>query len=70
LQRFAVTRAVDGMNLPQLDGVKCSLTDAIATKQDILAALPTLIVEGVLTQKPLRYVPTQLRTEISELQEN
>jgi len=28
--------------------VKCSLTDAIATKQDILAALPTLIVEGVL----------------------
>jgi DNA invertase Pin-like site-specific DNA recombinase/predicted metal-binding protein len=61
-------RAVDGMNLPQLDGVKSSLTDAIATKQDILATLPTLTVEGVLDSETAALRAYNLRTEISELQ--
>lgn len=61
-------RAVDEMNLPQLDGVKTSLTDVIASKQDILATLPTLIVEGVLDSETAALRAYNLRTEISELQ--
>lgn len=61
-------RAVDEMNLPLLDGVKSSLTDAIASKQDILATLPTLIVEGVLDSETAALRAYNLRTEISELQ--
>jgi len=61
-------RAVAGMNLPQLDAVKSSLTKAIATKQDILAQLPTLTVEGVLDTETAALRAYNLRTEISELQ--
>ena len=56
------------MNLPQLDKVKSSLTDAIATKQDILATLPTLTSEGVLDSETAALRAYKLRTEISELQ--
>jgi len=61
-------RAVAGINLPQLDAVKSSLTKAIATKQDILAQLPTLTVEGVLDTETAALRAYNLRTEISELQ--
>lgn len=61
-------RAVAGMNLPQLDAVKSSLTKAIATKQDILAQLPTLTVEGVLDTETAALRAYNLRTEISQLQ--
>jgi DNA invertase Pin-like site-specific DNA recombinase len=61
-------RAVAGINLPQLDAVKSSLTKAIATKQDILAQLPTLTVEGVLDRETAALRAYNLRTEISQLQ--
>ncbi|WP_250123060.1 recombinase family protein [Chroococcidiopsis sp. CCMEE 29] len=61
-------RAVAGMNLPQLDAVKNALTKAIAIKQDILAQLPTLTVEGVLDTETAALRAYNLRTEISELQ--
>jgi len=61
-------RAVTGMNLPQLDAVKSALTKAIATKQDILAQLPTLTVEGVLDTETAALRAYNLRTEISQLQ--
>lgn len=56
------------MNLPQLDAVKNALTKAIAIKQDILAQLPTLTVEGVLDTETAALRAYNLRTEISELQ--
>lgn len=61
-------RAVAGMNLPQLDAVKNTLTKAIAIKQDVLAQLPTLTVEGVLDTETAALRAYNLRTEISELQ--
>lgn len=60
--------AVAGMNLPQLEGVKSSLTTAIAREQEILAQLPNLIETGVLDSETARLRAYKLRTEISELQ--
>lgn len=61
-------KAVAGMNFPQLDEVKHSLTAAIATKQEILTRLPTLTAEGVLDSETAALRTYKLRTEISELQ--
>ena len=61
-------QAVAGMNLPQLDAVKNSVTEAIATKQEILAQLPSLIATGVLDSDTAALRQYKLRTEISELQ--
>lgn len=61
-------RAVDGMNLPQLDAVKNSLTDAIALQQEILAQLPSLTETGILDSETAQLRAYKLRTEISELQ--
>ena len=61
-------RAVAGMNLPQLEGVKSSLTMAIARQQEILAQLPNLIETGVLDSETAQLRAYKLRTEISELQ--
>ncbi len=63
-----LTPAVDGMNLPQLDAVKGSLTDAIRLQQEILAALPNLIETGILDTETAQLRAYKLRTEISELQ--
>jgi hypothetical protein len=61
-------RALGGMNFPQLDALKNSLTQAIATKQNILAQLPNLITEGVLDSETAALRTYKLRTEIAELQ--
>ncbi len=61
-------RAVGGMNFPQLDALKNSLTQAIATKQNILAQLPNLTTEGVLDSETAALRTYKLRTEIAELQ--
>lgn len=61
-------QAVAGMNSPQLDAVKNSLTKAIATKQEILAQLPSLIATGVLDSDTAALRQYKLRTEISKLQ--
>ncbi len=60
--------AVAGMNVPQMDAVKNSLTDAIARQQEILAQLPTLIETGVLDTETAQLRAYKLRTEISEIQ--
>lgn len=61
-------QAVAGMNFPQLDELKNSLTSAIATKQEILAQLPILTSEGILDSETSKLRTYKLRTEISELQ--
>ena len=61
-------QAVAGMNFPQLDAVKNSLTEAIASSQKILAQLPQLTSEGILDSETANLRTYKLRTEISELQ--
>lgn len=61
-------QAVAGMNFPQLDAVKNSLTEAIASKQQILAQLPQLTSVGILDSETASLRTYKLRTEISELQ--
>ncbi|HEY9637462.1 MAG TPA: recombinase family protein, partial [Coleofasciculaceae cyanobacterium] len=60
-------RAVAGMNVPSLDGVKQSLTSQIANKQDILEQLPALTTSGVLDSETAELRAYKLRTEISQL---
>lgn len=60
--------AVDSMNFPQLDALKNNLTEAIATKQQILAQLPLLTAEGIFDTQTAALRAYKLRTEISELQ--
>ncbi|HEY9798064.1 MAG TPA: recombinase family protein [Leptolyngbyaceae cyanobacterium] len=60
-------RAVAGMNVPSLDGVKQSLTSQIANKQDILEQLPALTTSGVLDSETADLRAYKLRTEISQL---
>ena len=60
-------RAVAGMNVPSLDGVKQSITSQIANKQDILTQLPTLTANGVLDSETADLRAYKLRTEISQL---
>ncbi len=63
-----LTDAVAGMNLPQMDALKSSLKDAIATSKEILHHLPTLTAEGILDSETAALRAYKLRTEISELQ--
>jgi DNA invertase Pin-like site-specific DNA recombinase len=60
--------AVSGMNFPQLDAIKNSLSDNIARQQEILEQLPTLIETGVLDIETAKIRAYKLRTEISQLQ--
>ena len=60
-------RAVAGMNVPNLDGVKQSVTSQIAKNQDILAQLPALTANGVLDSETADLRAYKLRTEISQL---
>ena len=60
-------RAVAGMNVPSLDGVKQSLSSQIANKQDILEQLPALTTSGVLDSETADLRAYKLRTEISQL---
>ncbi len=60
--------AVASMNFPQLDALKNNLTEAIATKQQILAQLPLLTTQGILDSQTAALRAYKLRTQISELQ--
>ena len=60
-------RAVAGMNVPSLDGVKQSLNNQITNKQDILGQLPALTTSGVLDSETADLRAYKLRTEISQL---
>ncbi|MDZ8185490.1 MAG: recombinase family protein [Nostoc sp. ChiSLP02] len=60
--------AVAGMNFPQLDAVKNSLSEAIARQQEILAQLPDLVETGILDTETAKLRAYKLRTEISALE--
>ncbi len=60
-------RAVAGMNVPSLDGVKQALTSQIANKQEILTQLPTLTANGILDSETAELRAYKLRTEIAQL---
>ncbi|MBW4624751.1 MAG: recombinase family protein [Brasilonema octagenarum HA4186-MV1] len=60
--------AVAGMNFPQLDAVKNSLTENITRHQEILNQLPSLLETGVLDAETAQLRAYKLRTEISTLQ--
>jgi DNA invertase Pin-like site-specific DNA recombinase len=60
-------RAVAGMSVLSLDGVKRSLTNQMTNKQDILAQLPALIDSGILDSETADLRAYKLRTEISQL---
>ncbi|HBL12626.1 MAG TPA: recombinase family protein [Cyanobacteria bacterium UBA11162] len=61
-------RAVAGLNVPSLDGVKRSLTNQIAQQQGILEQLRELTASGVLDTETADLRAYKLRTEISQLQ--
>jgi hypothetical protein len=61
-------RAVAGMNLPNLDGVKQSLNSQITQKQEILAQLPDLTASDILDTETAALRAYKLRTEIAQLQ--
>ncbi len=61
-------RAVAGIDFPQLDAVKTHLTEAIGTKQKILAQLPNLTNEGVLDTETANLRAYKIQTEIAQLQ--
>lgn len=60
-------RAVAGLNVPNLDGVKQSVTHQITKNQEILAQLPSLTASGVLDSETADLRAYKLRTEISQL---
>jgi DNA invertase Pin-like site-specific DNA recombinase len=60
-------RAVAGMNVPTLDGMKQSFNSQIAQKHDILAQLPALTATGVLDSETADLRAYKLRIEISHL---
>jgi DNA invertase Pin-like site-specific DNA recombinase len=60
--------AVSGMNFPQLDAIKNSLSDDISRQQKIIEQLPKLIETGILDIETAKIRAYKLRTEISQLQ--
>ncbi len=61
-------RAVAGLNLPDIEGVKNAIVGAIAAKQEILSRLPALQATGILDAETAELRAYKLRTEISQLQ--
>ncbi|MGQ4649163.1 recombinase family protein [Lyngbya aestuarii] len=61
-------RAVAGLNSPNLDSVKQSLSNQITHKQDILTEVKSLTCRGVLDTETADLRAYKLRAEISQLQ--
>ncbi|HEY9644142.1 MAG TPA: recombinase family protein [Coleofasciculaceae cyanobacterium] len=61
-------RAVAGMPLPDMEGIKQGITEQITTKQAILAQLPTLLDSGILDRETADLRTYKLRTEVAALQ--
>lgn len=61
-------RAVAGLEMGQIGGVKQQIQEAIATKQQILTQLPQLRETGILDPETADLRHYKLSTEISELQ--
>jgi DNA invertase Pin-like site-specific DNA recombinase len=60
-------QAVSGIPMPDLEGVKQGMKDAIAAKQAILAQLPDLLASGILDQETVDLRAYHLRTEMAQL---
>jgi DNA invertase Pin-like site-specific DNA recombinase len=61
-------RAVAGVELPDMDGIKQRVGGAIAQKQAILNQIPSLLESGILDQETADLRQYNLRAEIAELQ--
>ncbi|HEY9876382.1 MAG TPA: recombinase family protein [Candidatus Obscuribacterales bacterium] len=61
-------RAVAGMNVPSMDGIKETLTAEITHKQNILEQLPDLTVNGILDSETAELRAYKVRTEIAQIQ--
>ncbi|MBW4418066.1 MAG: recombinase family protein [Myxacorys californica WJT36-NPBG1] len=61
-------RAVSGVELPPVEGIKQGIGGAIAQKQAILNQLPSLLESGVLDQETADLRTYNLRAEIAQLQ--
>ncbi|MFB2921483.1 recombinase family protein [Aerosakkonema funiforme] len=62
-------KAVAEMDLPDMGNIKAGIKSAIATKQDILAQLPSLCETGILDTETSQLRTYKLRTEIASLQQ-
>ncbi|MFB2969611.1 recombinase family protein [Aerosakkonema sp. BLCC-F183] len=62
-------KAVAQMDLPDMGNIKAGIKSAIATKQDILAQLPSLCETGILDTETSQLRTYKLRTEIASLQQ-
>ena len=62
-----LTQAVSGLSMPGMDGVKRSIREAIATKEEILGQLSSLTDSGVLDTQTANLRAYTLKTEISQL---
>lgn len=62
-------KAVAGMALPEMEGVKQGISGAIAGKQAILEQLPALVSSGVLDPATADLRAYGLRTEMAQLQQ-
>lgn len=60
--------AVGGMNFPQLDAIKNSLSQAVSRQQEVLNQLPSLLETGVLDAETAKLRAYNIRTEISALE--
>ncbi len=60
--------AVAQVNMPNIDGLKNSLSAEIAKREEIIAQLPALKDQGILDGETTQLRSYKLRTEISQLQ--
>ncbi len=60
--------AVAQVNMPNMDGLKSSLSAEIAKREEIIAQLPALKDQGILDGETTQLRSYKLRTEISQLQ--
>ena len=61
-------RAVAGLNMPDMERLKAAIASQIQTRQDILAQLPHLVVQGILDEATAELRAYTLRTEIAQIQ--
>jgi DNA invertase Pin-like site-specific DNA recombinase len=60
--------AVAALQMPDINGIKAGIEQAIASKQEILEQLPALIESGILDTETAEFRAYKIRTEIAQLQ--
>lgn len=61
-------RAVSGLQLPDVDGIKQGFNADMAAKQAVLAQIPDLVIQGILDEETAALRAYKLKTELSRLQ--